>query len=174
MEHAAQLVDILDSNGIVTHTKPRRDVDKSKDIYHAIHILLISPEKDILLSVIPAREDLPNLYTSHYGSTLATIRRHGETTDEAAVRAISRELFIDDVKPIKLGESFETLPDGRKTLITAYYFQSEVPDAYSVVDIGSLVALTPKEIDLLIEANTEDLAPTLKLLWQNYRTKLPV
>ncbi len=174
MEHAEHLVDVLDANGNVTHHKARREIDKSKDIYHTIHVLLITPEKDILLSVIPTREDLPNLYSSHYGTTLATIRRHGETSDEAAVRALSRELFIDEVQPIKLGELFETLSDGHKSLMTVYYFQSEIPDAYSIVDIGSLVAMTPKEIDVLVETCSEDLAPNFKVLWQKYRTKLPL
>ncbi|HEX6462263.1 MAG TPA: hypothetical protein VFZ58_03235 [Candidatus Saccharimonadales bacterium] len=174
MEHASQLVDILSPEGTVSHTKARQDVDKTKDTYHAIYVLLITPEKDILLNVIPTRKDLPNLYSSRYGTTVATIRRHGETADEAAERAVSRELFIEGAKPIRLGESFEVLPDGHKVLASAYYFQSETPDTYSSVDIGRLVAMTPKELDILVEADSEDLAPTLTMFWQKYRSKLPL
>lgn len=173
MEHASYLVDILDKEGSISHTKARRDVDKAKDIYHGIYVFLITPEKDVLLGVIPARDDLPNLYPSSYGTAVATIRRHQETAEQAAARALSRELFIDDATPVQIGEFFEEISN-RQVYASVFYFESAVPDTFSNIDISRLVAMTPQELDLLVEANSNDLAPTLRHFWQKYRFELPL
>ena len=101
MEHGAHLVDILDETGQIVSNKRRMDVRKPHDIYHTIHILLITPRGEIVLSTIPVREDLPNINAQRMGTTVATIRRTGETAEEAAERSMSRELFIDHM-PLKL------------------------------------------------------------------------
>src|SRR5688572_21475881 len=111
MEHSAHQVDILDKQGRVVGQKLRRDIDKLNDIHHSVHVFLITPQGELVLSAIPAREDLPNLYPRKLGTTVATIRRSGETAQQAAVRSLARELFIDKAPVNLLGEKMFQLPE---------------------------------------------------------------
>src|SRR5687767_9977733 len=76
MQHDFYPVDILDRNGETVGTKLRKDIDKLRDIFHAIHVLLITPQGEVVMSIIPFREDLPNVYSGKLGTTVATVRRH--------------------------------------------------------------------------------------------------
>jgi hypothetical protein len=174
MEHASYPVDILDETGVVIDSKPRNEIHKPHDIYHTIHVILITPRGELVLSTIPVREDLPNLYARLIGTTMATIRRSGETAREAALRGMSRELFIDDMSLRMLGEDMYDLPDNRKNLITAYYGVSEPPESFSILDIESLVVMSSRQMRWLAEHQPEELAPTLLAIWHKYHTKLPI
>jgi hypothetical protein len=145
MEHEFQLVDILDEKGTVIGQKPRREIDKAKDIHHTVFVLLITPDKKVVLGQIPAREDLPNLYANQYGNTMATIRRSKEPAKAAAVRGISRELFIDETEPELIGEGMEEFDDGIKQFISVFMIGSEMPDAFSLTDIKQLRPMSRAE-----------------------------
>lgn len=173
MEHAAHLVDILNEKGAIVGQKLRREIDKETDIYHAVYIFMITPRGEVVLSVIPAREDLPNLYARQLGVPVATIRRHDEASDHAAERAISRELFIDHANLLLLGQTMLT-PDGKKTYATCYCLVAEPPDMYSIIDVGGLVVVTTKELRNMLETKPEQFAPTFLELWKCYEGKLPV
>lgn len=173
MEHSAYFVDILDGSGKVVGKKLRRDIDKLKDIHHSIHVLLVTPKGELILGVIPAREDLPNLYPRKLGSTVATIRRSGETADKAALRALARELFIEEGEIRRLGEKMFKLPE-RLNLITAYYIVADPPPSYSVLDIDTLAVVTANEFRSLVQSKPDELAPTLLEIWKEFGHKLPV
>ncbi|MBL8160160.1 hypothetical protein JNJ66_06930 [Candidatus Saccharibacteria bacterium] len=174
MEHGTYQVDVLDGKGSVIGSKARRDINKEADIYHAIYVFIITPERELLLSVIPPREDLPNLYVRQYGATMATIRRSGETAHDAAVRGISRELFIDDAEPVLVSQGMEQTDDGRRVLASVFYMEGPVPDSYSVIDIGQLESMSRAKLDGLLSVRPERVSPTLRLLWKKYSSKLPL
>ena len=174
MEHSAHLVDILDRSGKVIAQKKRMAVNKEKDIYHAVYVFLITPRGELILGVIPPREDLPNMYVRQFGAPMATIRRHNETARQAALRGLSRELFIDEGDVHMLGEGMLDLPDNRHTYASAFYIVAEAPSIYSVIDIDTLAVVTPRQLRSLMQENPQEIAPTLKQIWERYSDKLPI
>jgi len=173
MEHSAYHVDLLDKDGRVVGKKLRRDVDKLRDIYHSVHVLLVTPRGELILGVIPAREDLPNLYPRKLSSTIATIRRTNETAERAAKRALGRELFIEEGDIKLLGEKMFKLPEQPK-YITAYCIVANPPTSFSVLDIDTLAVVTANEMRSLVKNTPDYLAPTLKIIWQEFGHKLPI
>lgn len=175
MQHDFYPVDVLDTKGHVIGSKPRKDVDKLTDIIHAIHILLVTPFGEVVMSMIPVREDLPNVYGGKLGTTVATIKRTGETGDEGARRAISRELFIDDMPLTHIETKFyDHMPPKPASLFSVYYGISDVPESYSLLDIDGLIVMTPKEIDERIDSDPHSLAYSFLKIWKDYRGKLPL
>lgn len=174
MQHDFYPVDILDSKGNIVGQKRRIDIDKSKDIFHSTHVLLVTPKGEVVMSIIPLREDLPNVYAGKLGTTVATIRRSGETPLEAATRSVSRELFIDKMPLVLLGEALEPLPPKPLNLFTVYCGVSEVPESYSLLDIDGLIVMAPREIDTMLESEPESFAYSFIKIWELYRDKLPI
>lgn len=175
MQHDFYPVDLLDRDGNVIGSKPRKDVDKLTDIFHAIHIILITPLGEVVMSIIPVREDLPNVYAGKLGTTVATIKRTNETDDEGAARAVSRELFIDEMPLTKVATKFyDHMPPKPACKFSVYYGISDVPESYSIVDIDGLIVLTPKEIDERIDSDPHSFAYSFLKIWKDYRDKLPL
>jgi len=175
MQHDFHPVDLLNEKSEIIGQKPRRDIDKLVDIFHTIHVLLVTPLGEVVMSVIPVREDLPNVYANKLGTTVATIRRTEETDNQAAVRAVARELFIDDMPLTKLGSTYyDQLPPTPGSLFSVYYGISDVPESYSMVDIDGLIVMSPHEIDELINTDPHSLAYSFLKVWKDYRDKLPL
>jgi hypothetical protein len=174
MEHNSHHVDILDRAGNIVSTKRRIDIRKPQDIYHTIHILLVTPCGEIILGNIPVREDLPNLYAQQMGTTAATIRRCGETAAEAAERCATRELFIDHMPMTLIGEHMYALPQDRHNYISAFYGVADAPESYSLLDIDGFAVVTPRDLDRMILQHSEKIADPLIAIWREYRGKLPI
>ena len=175
MQHDFYPVDLLDREGNVIGSKPRREIDKLTDIIHAIHILLITLLGEVVMSIIPVREDLPNVYAGKLGTTVATIKRSSETDDAGASRAISRELFIDEMPLTKVATKFYShMPPKPACKFSIYYGVSDVPESYSIIDIDGLIVMTPKEIDDQIEQDPHSFAYSFLKIWKDYRDKLPL
>lgn len=174
MEHASHLVDILDKQGKVIDQKKRLAINKQLDIYHAVYAFLITPRGELVLSVIPPREDLPNLYTRQFGATVASIRRHKETALTAIQRALSREAFIDQADVQLLGESMLELSDSRYTYASVFSLVAEAPSMFSVIDIDTLAVVNPSTLNNLILHHPYRVAPTLQAVWKLYKGKLPI
>ena len=174
MEHGRHLVDLVDENGIVVGSKPRREIDKQHDQYHTVFIVLVSPVGEIVLGRIPTRVDLPNLYAGRLGVPAATIRRSDESPLSAAQRAVERELFIDDAKLVPVGGGSFELPEKRRTYASVYYMVASEPESYSTTDISELVTFTPRDLRERLEAHPEEFAPTLRTLWERYQNRLPI
>jgi isopentenyldiphosphate isomerase len=168
MEHEFHLVDILNAKGEVIGQKPRRELDKSRDIHHTAFVLLITPAQKAVLGLIPAREDLPNLYANQYGTTIATVRRHDEDIEQAARRGVSRELFVDDVQPELIGESMEEFEGGRKQIVSFFTLESEMPDEFSLTDVQQLRPMSRAEIETKLERKPSQFAPTFRRIWEKY------
>jgi hypothetical protein len=174
MEHAKYLIDVVDEHDERIGQKLRGEIDKKKDIYHSAHVLLITPLGELVFSNIPEREDLPNLYANQLGITAATIVRSGETPLQAASRAISRELFIDEPELHHLDDRFCELRDGRRSFISTFYLIANPPRTYSKTDIGGFVTLSPAEFRHKLMSEPKAFAPTVQEFWRLYKDKLPI
>lgn len=174
MEHSAHLVDILDDGGTIIGQKPRKDIQKQSDIYHAVYGLLITPEGRVVISNIRNRKDLPNLYAKQIGVPVATIRRSGESAQQAASRSWARELFIDDPEIRLLGEGMAVLPDGRKSFISAFYAVGSAPEIFSSTDIDELTTMSPSDLRSKLLGQPGAFAPTFRFIWQKYSNQLPL
>jgi hypothetical protein len=173
MAHQDHLIDLVDSTGSVIGQKLRKEVDKTNDLYHGIYVLFVTTGKDIVLSKIPQRDDLPNVYAGKFGLTVATIRRHAESRDEAAHRALMNEAYIRQPRLTYLGDIFAPLPDGRKPYISAYYTISDVPTGYySQRDIDCFEVMTVKQFEAEMLNNPDLFAPTLPVVWGKYKQSL--
>ena len=173
MEHGSYKVDLVDENGVVVGAKPPREIDKKHDVYHTVYVILVTPEGELVLSRIPERKDLPNLYAGQLGAAAATIRRSEESPLAAARRAVARELYIDDAKVVPVGGGlFSTA--GRQTYVSVYYVVSSAPDVYSATDIAGLVTISPRAFRELVEQSPSELAPNLLELWRRYGSRLPL
>jgi hypothetical protein len=175
MLHSQYPVDILNEKGKVVGQKKRVDLNKYIDIYHSSNVILITPDGQLVLQTIPINDLLPNVYIGRMG-TIATIVRAGETPKQAADRCVSRELFIDDMPLKRLGGKMHDLIDGRKSYISAFYGIAEPPNNFSVIDIESLVVLSPHELDQMVATKDplQRVAINLVTIWREYRDKFPV
>jgi len=174
MEHSAHLVDVLDDSGNIIGQKRRKDIQKESDIYHAVYGLLVTPEGNMVVSAIRNRTDLPNLYAKQIGVPVATIRRSGESAQQAAKRSWARELFIEDPELHFLGEGLVTLPDGRQTFVSVFYAIGDAPDIFSSTDIDELTTVNPSDLRSKLLAQPGAFAPTFRYIWQQYAQKLPL
>jgi hypothetical protein len=165
MEHADYAVDILNDKGWVIGQKPRGEVDKRVDIFHGVHTVLTTPAGELVMSVIPQRDDLPNLYAGQLGSTIATIRCHGETAEEAARRALRHELLLEAGELTLLRDGMVMLDDGHQNYLTAYLMVAEKPILYRLLDIGELVVIAPESVEVALTLHGDQFAPTLKAIW---------
>lgn len=159
-------VDILDKAGQVVGKKLRKDIVKGQDIYHAVYCVLVTPEGNIAISKIAARQDMPNLHAGSYGCTAATIKRTGESGDEAMARALQNELHINVVPELISEEVIEVDNTFRK--IGLYKVISEVPQNFSKQDIDEIVVLSREEFAQLTAEQPGRVTPLLKLFWDNY------
>ncbi|SRR6266496_1206045 len=174
MEHGRYLVDLVDENGLVVGSKPRREIDKHRDLYHAVFTLLVTPVGQVILGRIPRRDDLPNLYADQLGAPVGTIRRSGESPMAAALRSAARELYIDNARLVPLGGGLFRLDDGRQSYVSVYYIVANPPETYSSTDITELVTFTPRDLRQRIEEAPKDFAPTFLMLWGKYQDRLPL
>ena len=172
--HDNYLVSILDSAGKIIGQKKRAEIDKLHDIYHGVFIFLITPLGELIITKIPSRKDLPNLYAGKFGVPVATILRSHETSLQAAKRALKRELYID-ATPTYIGEGMRTFGDGSTTYATSYYLVVEdVPAHFSVIDIGAPKATSAHELIKDLVMHPDRYAPTLKEAWSEWHARLPV
>jgi len=172
MNHAEHLVDLVDKDGTVLGSKRRQEINKATDLYHTVFVILRTPDQELILSKIPYRKDLPNLYPGSIGATVATIRRHDETPDEAGLRAVKNELFIEGISLEYLGDTYLELPDGHKKYTSVYCATHPIPDDFSHTDIEDLVTFAHLELSNAVQSNKDQFALTFLAIWQKYEQDL--
>ena len=167
---SSDLVELIDDTGRATGAKPRSQIDKTRDVYHGVYVLLMTPARELVLSEIPERSDLLNLYVHKLGVTAATMRRVGETPELAAQRAIASELRIQTTALRHLGDGFEVLRDGRRTYMSGFLAVGAVPHQYSTLDIDRLAVLSLTAVAERFKQDVEQFAPTFEAFWHNYQS----
>ncbi len=173
MNHGDYLVDLLNKSGEVIGAKPRRDIDKEQDLYHVVFIFIVTRRDEIVLGVIPERHDLPNVYARQMGATVATIRRQGETASEAATRALLAEVAMS-ATPQLVGEKMATFADDRRSYISVYVVQGELPEKYSEQDIAAPYIMPREMLNALVDEQSPEIAPTLQYMWQTFGAMIVV
>ncbi|HET9411456.1 MAG TPA: hypothetical protein VFO38_01260 [Candidatus Saccharimonadales bacterium] len=168
MGHQDELVVILNKEGEVVGSKPRKELNKRTDIHHTVFVQLITPDKKLVMAQIPQREDLPNLYPYRWGTTMATIVRVDESALGAATRGLKRELHFQRATPELLGEKMLQLPDGVHIKATCYRMTSEVPRLFSEKDIAELRTRSLEQVRDLVDNHPAMLTPTFIELWTNH------
>lgn len=161
------MVDILDSNGSKIGEKPRQEIDKSIDLYLTVHIVLITPEQEVVVSKIPTRNDLPNLYAERWGTTAATIKRSGETASQAAIRCLARELNIE-AKELDLFDLTNYTKDQEGKFYSAYILKHPLPKSFSQLDIQELKEISLSKLQEEVIQNPQKFAPQLIEIVKNF------
>lgn len=176
MRHESYAIDVLDRAGNIIGQKPRRGIDKNSDHYHSVHVIIITPQKQLLLSKIPERANLPTIYSHKLGTTMAVIRRSSENNLDAAHRGLEHKLFISDLPLTELATEMLTLADDRREKTSVFYGTAEQPERFNAVDIESLALMSPRELDACVNDpdRLEYLAATLVTIWERYRAKFPL
>lgn len=159
-------------DGTIVGTKQRQQINKQIDLYHTVFTMLKTPDNKLVLSKIPDRKDLPNLYPGKLGATAVTIRRHDEAADIASIRAVKNELLIEDTKPAHLGNSYLVLSDGRKKYMSVFLATHETPMDFSRQDIESLATFSNADLDQAIESDESQFTLTFLAIWNKYRENL--
>jgi hypothetical protein len=172
MGHAEYSVDILDRDGRIVGQKPRRAVDKSTDIFNGVHVVLVTPKRELVVSLIPERDDLPNRYAGLLGTTMATIRRQAETAEEAAVRGVRSELLLEEGGLTLVHDAMVMLEDNTWNHLTVYLMVAERPELYRLFSTGELMVITPDGVDVAMTVNARQFAPTFKAAWPSLRARL--
>jgi hypothetical protein len=172
MSHAEYSVDILDRDGRIIGQKPRRAVDKATDIFNGVHVALVTPKNELVVSLIPEREDLPNRYAGLLGTTMATIRRQGETAEQAAIRGLRSELLLEEGELALVRDGMVTLEDNTRNHLTVYLMTALRPELYRLFSTGELMVITPEGVDVAMMVNPKQFAPTFKAAWPSLRARL--
>ncbi len=169
MENGDQLVKILNDQGEMIGAKPRREVDKQHDILHCADVLVIQNGR-LLLSRIPDT----TLYGGTLGTSAASMVRDNETPEQAAIRALQKELNVTVSEVTLLGEKFYAFPDGVKRLKTSFVITHPDTITPNPADVSELVAFDRAQIESQLSTNPNLFAPTFQALWQEYQTQLPI
>lgn len=166
MNDGDYLVDILDKKGNIVDQKLRKNITKGVDIYHAVYGVIVTPRGNIAVSKIAQREDMPNLHAGSFGCTAATIKRVGETGDQAMKRAINNELGINI--PLELITEKIIAVDGTYRKIGLYKLLSGVPRNYSKSDIEYIEEFKDEEFLTMLSKEPKKITPILKLFWESF------
>lgn len=156
-------VDILNNSGTMVGSKLRKDIVKGQDIYHAVYGVIRTPDAKFAISRIAARTDLPNLHAGSYGCTAATIRRSGETAEQAMARALKNELG-STAKPQLVFEKVIAI-DNTYRKVTLYLISEEVPVSFSKDDIDEIIVLSKEEALELLANQPAKVTPVLRLFF---------
>lgn len=169
--HGDHEVDILDDHGNVIRVKPRKDVDKTRDILHVVYSFVVTPEGKLILSRIPRDPAKNNLFPGKLAVTAATILRHNEHHLDAAKRSLAKEVGIAEPDLQFLGETMESFHNIPKRLISAYICTATEDELKpNPEDVEELIPVTRAELERLLDKN--ELAPTLLTLWDRYSEDL--
>lgn len=138
---------VLNNDGLVIGAKPRSAIAPG-DLYHAVFVLLITPDKKLIASEMPGKK---------LSATAVTMCHHNETAAEAAARISPAILH-------HLGDQFYTDPQGNKQYVSVFYGTGRVGEG-------------ARDYKLLASKDISDgthCTPALKFVWQSYRHLLPV
>lgn len=167
------LVAILDHNAKVVAYKERKDVDKKFDILYTTFGIILNSQKQLALAVIPTKDEITNLYNGRYGFTIATFVRKGETRDDAILRGLKNELYLENPSQVFLGEEFNVFPNNVKRLCATYYIIQDNLPAYNKKEIESIKYVTRAELTKMLEIK-EKFADTFLYIWEKYSDLLPI
>lgn len=137
---------LVGEGGQLIGSKPRHAVTIN-DTCHSVFILVVTPEKQLLLRKLPSGK---------LSATAMTIR----LLDEDPLETVKRG-FPDAIHFHHLGDQLLSLP-GQKTYVSVYYAVAEHAEN------PNIIAHNKDEIDAQV------LTPAFTILWQQYKHLLPL
>lgn len=174
MEYGEEKVRVFDTKGIPFGIKMRKEINKQKDIVHAVHVLLHNG-KEFFICRIPQNMQYPNMYTNKLSTTAATMVRSGENPTQAAERALTREIQpTPSGAPIFLHESFESIGETKRWLSL---FALQVDSSITSKDVElspKIEVMTRVDIEDEIRLHPKEFAPSFLILWERAKQKFPV
>lgn len=169
LSHIQHPVDLVDQQGNPVGSVRRAEINKRTDLYNSVFVIA-RRNNQILLGEIPDRTDLENLYVEKLGATAVTIRRTDESSQDAAIRAVRKELCIlprpDTLN--MMGETYAELPDGRTNYMSVFHFTPGTPVFSNNTDTLALKSLTANQITEQLASDPDRFAPTLHAIWEQY------
>ncbi|OGC81840.1 MAG: hypothetical protein A2V81_03300 [Candidatus Abawacabacteria bacterium RBG_16_42_10] len=166
------LIDILDEKGHMIGQKKREDIDRYHDILPAVHVIVITPKKEIVLVGIAQHPDQKRTWIGKLGNSAATFIRHGETDEEAALRALKNDLNISGVDLEILGKKLYTLSEGIRRMVTTFMCEFAGPFTFNPNEVLDLHMFNKEEL-MKEMSNQQNFAPTFLAMWEDYQNKLP-
>lgn len=144
-------IELINHDGQVIGSKPIAALTP-EDIFHSVFIILVTPERQLILSRVGKK----------LSATAVTICTAGETPAEAATRAV-KPLSPAEINLHHLGDQFYTAPDGRKIYMSVFY--------------GQTPANSPKNCILItgndLATRIAECTPALRFALQSYQHLLP-
>ncbi len=152
-------VDILDESGQKSGEKLRKDIIKGKDIYHAVYIVMKTPNEQLFSTKLrSARYAKPaRRFIWMYGGNDKTSRRirlrgrHESPEKRARYRSATK---------VNLGEIYR---DRRNTPAhRPLHVSAPMPTNYNREDIEELVPITPAEFKETLDSTPQKFTPVLR------------
>lgn len=109
MQEKEAIIGIYDEEGNLIAKKPRKEVDKKKDILKTVKILAFNKKGEIFM----IKEGNPAIWSNKWGGSCASLVRADEKPTEAAKRTLMRELGITK-EPKFIGERFIDFGDAKR------------------------------------------------------------
>ncbi len=170
MNHQDFSVVLLDDHGQRIGSKLRRDIDKVHDVVHCVDVLVFDGDK-LLINSIPGTTG--QIYVNGLAPAPATMLRVDETTEEAAHRALKKELGIDGGELHLLGEHFYVYPDGIKRLKTVYWMQHSGAFTANPEDVANVRWMSREDVTTAMSTEPNSIAPVFTGVWDEYQSVLP-
>lgn len=170
MQHGEYVVHVYDADGNPVGSKPRKDVDRKKDIVHCIDVFVFDAEGSMVLGRIPENNEwVPRAWAP----PAATMLRVGESAEAAAARTLQKELGITGEELHNLGEHFFVYDDGVKRWKTTFWIRTNEPLHPNPEDVSELKSFTRAEIESAMPSDPA-FHPILDSLWGIYGGNLPL
>ncbi len=160
-----EFIDVFDENENIISVKERNELNKRKDIFKAVHVLVFDTFGKVYLSVISRTGDF--LWKGTWGATCAGIVKHGEDSEFTAMRTMEEELGITEEVEL-VGAKYFDLGDAKR-IITLYTCTTTKKMTPNPLDIERIQLFDRQEVEeLIIEKRT---APSLAACWEMLKEK---
>jgi isopentenyldiphosphate isomerase len=146
MQEKEAIIAVYNEEGIVIEKKPRKDINKEKDILKTANIILINNKNQIFM--IKANDFL---WKDKWGGSCAGLVRHKETPKQAAKRTLKRELNIN-IKLQHLAENFHNF-NSTKRFLSVFLVKTNNNPIINLNDIKEGKWISFKEAQILINNN---------------------
>jgi isopentenyldiphosphate isomerase len=167
-----QHIVILDASGNPVGSKPRKLINRRKDILHVTYIFVMTGDNKLVLQKIPQQHP-KKLYGGTWGISVAALVGLNEDPADVAVNALARELYIQHADVESLGEHFGSIEKNILRRQSVYmHHTSKQTVTYNPKKMDALTYVTREELEQQLQQHPLDFASTFILLWKRYQDQL--
>lgn len=161
---ADHLVEVIDRNNRPLAVLSKRSVHRQLLMHRSVQVLVFNPEKKIFLQ---KRNQNKQFFPGRWDISARTHPRAGESTFDAAVRALKEELNLEIEHPQLIRE----LPAGPETGFEHVSLFEVTRNTLPIAPNGETVSegfyYSPEELTCLVKEFRELLTPNLVILWES-------